>query len=106
VPPASCATPNASWKATTPVSVPTSGSRFTNALASSAGTRDCAQANSQKASAVPVTASASSATTGPASAGAGGAPSKTTANGSEATPPAASWTAVTAAGSRPASSPG
>ena len=106
MPPASCAGPNASLNTTTPVSVPTSGSRFTNALASSAGTCDCAHANSQKASAVPVSASASTATTGPAAAGAGGAPSNTIANGSEATPPAASWTAVTAAGSRPASIPG
>ena len=103
MPPSSCAGPNASWKTTAPVSAPTSGSRLTKAPASAAGTRAWAQANSQKASAVPVSASASTTSTGCTLAGDGGAPSRTSATGSAASPPAPSWTAVTAAASRPAS---
>jgi hypothetical protein len=105
-PPSSWTPPTASWKTTAPVAAPTSGSRLTNAPATSAGTRVCAQANSQNASAVPVSARASMATTGVAPAGAGGMPSNRTAKGSTATPPAASWTAVTAPASRPARSLG
>jgi hypothetical protein len=100
-PPASWAGPNASWNVTAPVSAPTSGSRFTNVLASSAGTRACAQANSQNASAVPASPSPTTAATGPAADGAGGAPSSSAATGSAASAPAPSWTAVIAAGSRP-----
>jgi hypothetical protein len=106
VPPSSWAGPTTSWNATAPVRPPTSGSRLTNAPASSAVTRACAQANSQKANSVPVRASASTAAIASPPAGAGGAPSRTIANGSADTAPAPSWTAVTAAGSRPASRPG
>jgi len=106
VPPSSCGVPTASWKTTAPVTAPTSGSRLTNAPATSAGTCDCAQAKSQNASAVPVSASARTATIGVAADGAGGMPSVIAANGSAASPPPASWTAVTAPASRPRSSRG
>ena len=105
-PPPSWGPPTASWKTAAPVTAPTSGSRFTNAPATSAGTRVCAQANRLNAIAVPVSASATSATTGVAPVGAAGAPSTTIANGSTAMPAEASWTAVTAPASRPASSRG
>ena len=90
MPPSIWVVPTASWNATAPVAAPTSGSRFTNAPATSAGTRVCAHANSENASAVPTSASASTATTGVTVAGTAGTPSKRIANGSVATPPAAS----------------
>ena len=103
MPPSSCGVPTASWKTTAPVTAPTSGSRLTNAPATSAGTCACAQANSQNASAVPVSASARTARIGVAAVGAAGMPSVIAANGSAASPPPASWTAVTAPASRPRS---
>jgi hypothetical protein len=90
VPPSSCVPPTASPNATAPVAAPTSGSRLTNAPATSAETRVCAHANSEKASAVPTSASATTATTGVGVASAAGAPSTRIANGSAATPPAPS----------------
>ncbi|HET8757762.1 MAG TPA: hypothetical protein VFM58_17215, partial [Solirubrobacteraceae bacterium] len=105
-PPSTCGDPTASWNTAAPVTAPTSGSRLTNAPATSAGTCDCAQANSQNASAVPVSASARTAITGVAAVGTLGAPSVSAANGSAASPPPASWTAVTAPASRPRSSRG
>jgi hypothetical protein len=106
MPPKPWATPTASPNATTPHNAPTSGSRFTNELATSAGTRACAHENSQKPASVPVSARPSTAATGVPAAGAGGAPSRITATGSAASAAAPSWTAVTAAASRPASSRG
>jgi len=105
VPPSICTPPTTSWNATAPVAAPTSGSRFTNAPATSGDTRVWPHANSQNASAVPVSASSTTASTGVAETGAAGTP-PSAANGSENTPPAASCTAVTAPASRPASSRG
>jgi hypothetical protein len=105
-PPSSCVGPTTSWNTTAPVTAPTSGSRFTNAPATSAGTRVCAHAKSENASAVPTSASAITATIGVAVVGAAGTPSNAMANGSAASPPPASWTAVTAPASRPWSSRG
>ena len=105
-PPSACFGPTASWNATTPVSAPMSGSRLTNAPASSAGTRAWAHANSQNAASVPARPSPTTAAIGPAAAGAGGAPSAIAATGSAASAAAPSCTAVTAPGSRPASSRG
>jgi hypothetical protein len=102
-PPAACAGPNASWNATVPASEPTSGSRFTNAPASSADTRVCAHVNSQNATSVPSSASPTTAATGAGAAGAAGIPSATSATGSDNSAAAPSWTAVTPAASRPAS---
>jgi hypothetical protein len=95
--------PTASWKTTAPVAAPTSGSRLTNAPATSAATLDWAQANSQNASAVPASASARTAITAVVVVGTFGAPSVIAANGNAASPPPASWTAVTAPASRPRS---
>ena len=102
-PPAICAGPSASWNATAPVSAPISGSRLTKAPATAAGTRACAHAKSENASAVPVSDSASTADDGAGAGRRGRGALEKTATGSAARPPAASWTAVTAAGSRPAS---
>ncbi len=82
-PPAICSGPKTSWNATAPVSAPTSGSRFTNAPASSADTRACAQAKSQNATSVPSSARPATAATMPAPAGAAGVPSAISATGSE-----------------------
>jgi hypothetical protein len=86
-----------------PASEPTSGSRFTNAPASSAGTFVCAHVNSQNATSVPSSASPATAATGAGAVGAAGAPSATSATGSETSAAPPSWTAVTPAASRPAS---
>ncbi len=101
--PSSCAAAAVSPNASQPVAAPTSGSRLRKAPAVSAGTCAWPWANSQNGSSVPASDSATSATTGPATDGAGGAPSQTAATGSATSAPAANWTAVTAAGSRPAS---
>jgi hypothetical protein len=71
--------PNGSWKATAAATAPTSGSRLTNAPATSAGTRDCPYAKSENASSVPAMASPMPASTGASATGAGGTPSATTA---------------------------
>jgi len=111
--PTRTATAPASWPAAAlspstsqPPAAPTTGSRFTNAPASSAGTRACANANSQNGSSVPPIASAATAAAGIVAAGPDGAPSATTAIGAANRAPAANCTAVTAAASRPASSAG
>jgi hypothetical protein len=105
-PPAACAGPNASPNATVPASEPTSGSRFTNAPASAAGTRACAHVNSQNAASVPRIPRPATAATGPGAVGAAGTPSHASATSSDISAALPSWTAVTAAASRPASSRG
>ncbi len=104
--PAICQAAAGSLNASQPTMAPTTGSRLTNAPASSAGTRACPNAKSQNGSSVPTVASAPSASTGAGYAGAAGVPSINTAIGSATTAPAANCTAVTAAASRPASSRG
>ena len=104
--PTSCPAPALSPNASQPAAAPTSGSRLRKAPAVSAGTSACPWANSQNGSSVPASESAISANTGADSAGIGGAPSHTSACGSATSAPVANWTAVTAAGSRPASSRG
>jgi hypothetical protein len=86
---------------------PTSGSRFRNAPATSAGTRLCPCANSVNGASVPASASAATASTGPAPKappGTAGAPSDTAAKTSAPSAAPRNCTAVTATGSRPASS--
>ena len=89
-----------------PAAAPTTGSRFTNAPASSAGTRAWPNANSQNGSGVPASARAASASAGNGAPGPCGIPSARTATGSATSAPPANWTAVSAAASRPASSRG
>jgi hypothetical protein len=105
-PPAACAGPNASPNATVPASEPTSGSRLTNAPASSAGTRPCAHVKSQNAPNVPGIARPPIAATAAGAAGLTGRPSNASATGSETRVAPPSCTAVTAPASRPASSRG
>ena len=102
--PASCEAAAASPSMSQPAAAPMTGSRFTNAPASSAGTRAWPNANSQKGSSVPPTASAAAATAGVTAVGVCGAPSSSAATGAAKSAAAANCTAVTAAGSRPASS--
>ena len=83
---------------------PTSGSRLRKAPATSADTRLWPNANRVNGSSVPASASATTASTTPAPAGAAGTPSLTAAIGSEPSVAPRNCTAVTATGSRPASS--
>jgi hypothetical protein len=99
--------PTGSPNTTAPAAAPTSGSRFTKAPASSAGTRAWPEANRVLALSVPrrarpaVAASATPGPPGPGPARGGGGPSVTTATGRAARAAARNCTADTAAGSRP-----
>jgi hypothetical protein len=91
----------------TPASAPTSGSMLRNAPATAAGIRLCPKANSVNGASVPASASAATASTGPdpmGPAGAAGAPSATTVKASAPSAAPRNCTAVTATGSRSASS--
>ena len=103
-PPRIWTAPTGSPKATAPRTTPTSGSRFRNAPAISGEIRACAQANSVNGSSVPPTAEAGhrQRRRQPRQC-ADGTPSTSSAAGTVPTAAAASWTAVTATGSRPAS---
>ena len=106
VPPSICTAPNASWNATAPVAAPTSGSRFTNAPASSGATRACPQANSANGSSVPGEREQQRRRrTGSGRGRRGGHAARARANGSETSAPAASCTAVTATGVAPGEQP-
>lgn len=95
--------PTGSPKTTAPAAAPTSGSRFTNAPATSAETRACPYAKSVNGASVPSSASPAVATKLPAPPTAAGMPSVTAATGRAASAAAMSCTAVTATGSRPGS---
>ncbi len=104
--PSTWAIPAGSPNRTNPADAPTSGSRLRNAPATSGATRAWPYASSVNGRSVPPTMSPATASTGPTAVGAATGPSKTSANGSATSPPAANCTAVTAIGSRPASSRG
>jgi hypothetical protein len=102
-PPAAWAMPTGSPKTTAPAAAPTSGSRFTNAPATSAETRACPYAKSVNGASVPSSASPAVASKPPAPPAAAGMPSVTAATGRAASAAARNWTALTATGSRPGS---
>lgn len=103
-PPASCGKPAGSPNATTPVTAPTSGSRLRNAPATSAEIRVCPNENRVNGATVPAVASTATASTGTADGGAAGTPSVRPAVASAPSAAPRNSTAVTATGSRPASS--
>ncbi|HUZ22981.1 MAG TPA: zinc-binding dehydrogenase [Streptosporangiaceae bacterium] len=102
--PAICGRPNGSPKTTTPTAAPTSGSRLRKGAAVAAGTRDWPKAKSANGSSVPPSARATVIGRPRAAPATGGSPSVRAATGSTATVAARNCSAVTASGSRPASS--
>jgi len=99
-PPASWAGPSGSANSTVPAIAPTSGSRLTNAPATSARTRLWPKANSAVGATVPASTSAPVASSAAELAWSAGLPSVSNAIGSVSAAAASNCTALTATGSR------